>query len=62
MIEFGGHKHAAGVTLKEENIPALREAIDEIAHRKVSTEMLIPEIVVDAELQLNELSPRFLKY
>jgi single-stranded-DNA-specific exonuclease len=59
LIEFGGHKHAAGVTLKEENIPALREAIDEIAHSKVSTEMLIPEIVVDAELQLNELSPRF---
>jgi single-stranded-DNA-specific exonuclease len=59
LIEFGGHKHAAGVTLKEENIPALRDAIDEIAHREVSTEMLIPEIVVDAELQLNELSPRF---
>jgi single-stranded-DNA-specific exonuclease len=59
LLEFGGHKHAAGVTLREHDIPAFREAIDEIAHRDVSTEMLVPEIAIDAELRLNELSPRF---
>lgn len=61
LLEFGGHKHAAGVTLREEDIPELRESIDAIAHRDISSEMLIPEIVVDSELQLSELSPRFLE-
>lgn len=61
LLEFGGHKHAAGVTLREEDILQLRESIDEIAHREITPEMLIPEIVVDSELQLSELSPRFLE-
>jgi single-stranded-DNA-specific exonuclease len=57
LMEFGGHKHAAGLTLEEANIPALREAFDEIAKQQVSEEMLIPELLIDAELALNELSP-----
>ena len=57
LLEFGGHKHAAGLTLEETNIPALREAFDEIAKVKITEEMLIPELLIDAELALNELSP-----
>lgn len=60
LIEFGGHKHASGLTLKEENIEELRTRFDDIAKEHISTEMLVPEIMVDAELKLNELSPKFL--
>ncbi|MFW5701717.1 MAG: single-stranded-DNA-specific exonuclease RecJ [Bacteroidota bacterium] len=61
LIEFGGHKHAAGLSLLVENIPEFRERFDEIARTSISHEMLIPEIMIDSELQLNELSPKFLK-
>jgi len=61
LIEFGGHKHAAGLSLKIENIPAFREALDEIAHQHITEDMLVPKIEIDAELQFNELSPQFLK-
>lgn len=61
LIEFGGHKHAAGLSLKIDNIPAFRDAFDKIAHNFISREMLVPEIQIDTELQFNELSPTFLR-
>ncbi len=61
LFEFGGHKHAAGLTLKEEDVPAFREKFDKLAQKNITTEMLLPEIPIDAELRLNQLSPKFLK-
>ncbi|MGA2297058.1 MAG: single-stranded-DNA-specific exonuclease RecJ [FCB group bacterium] len=60
LIEYGGHKHAAGLTLKEEDIVEFRESLEKVAETRISSDMLIPEIVVDAELKLYELSPVFL--
>jgi single-stranded-DNA-specific exonuclease len=61
MIEFGGHKHAAGLTMPEEHVEELRRSIDETARTQISKEMLEPDITIDAELKLWELSPDFLK-
>ena len=61
LTEYGGHTHAAGMTIDEENIPELREIIDGIARGEISNDMLTPELSIDAELKLNELSPKFLK-
>jgi single-stranded-DNA-specific exonuclease len=62
LIEYGGHKHAAGLSLRRENIDALRERFDAIAQATLTEDMLTPEIVVDAELSLNELTPNFFEY
>lgn len=61
LREFGGHKYAAGLSVEELNIPALRSAFDGIAHSLISEEMLTPELHIDTELQLNELSPHFIE-
>ncbi len=61
LAEFGGHKHAAGLSLQEENINEFRKSFDEIACQHISREMLTPEIIIDSELNLNELSPHFFK-
>ncbi len=61
LEEFGGHKHAAGLTLKIENIKQFREEFDLIAHNHIKPEMLVPQIQIDAELKFNELSPDFFK-
>ncbi|MDX9790779.1 MAG: single-stranded-DNA-specific exonuclease RecJ, partial [Candidatus Kapabacteria bacterium] len=60
LLEYGGHKHAAGLSLKVEHINEFRKRFDELARLSITKEMLMPEIVVDAELQFNELSPNFL--
>lgn len=61
LIEYGGHKHAAGLTLKEKDIEELRTIFNQLSNEQISKDMLVPEIIYDAELQLNELSPRFLQ-
>ncbi|MBX3042991.1 MAG: single-stranded-DNA-specific exonuclease RecJ [Candidatus Kapabacteria bacterium] len=60
LLEYGGHKHAAGLSLKIEHIDEFRHRLDELAKKAITIEMLLPEIVVDSELQFNELSPHFL--
>ncbi len=60
LIEYGGHKHAAGLTLDEGNIAQFRDEIDEIARQHISDDMLVPEILIDSPLELKELSPNFL--
>jgi single-stranded-DNA-specific exonuclease len=57
--QFGGHKYAAGLSIKEENIPHLREALDSFAMEQVSTAMLVPELAIDSEVTLEEITPRF---
>lgn len=57
LIEYGGHRHAAGLTIRTENIPEFRDRIDEIAQAKITDEMLHHEILVDTEISFNELSP-----
>ena len=60
LIEYGGHRHAAGLTLKIEDIQKFRELIDELALNQITEEMLQPEISIDCELSFNELSPLLL--
>ncbi|MBU3741423.1 MAG: single-stranded-DNA-specific exonuclease RecJ [Candidatus Kapabacteria bacterium] len=61
LIEYGGHKHAAGLSLEVDRVPELAARFDVIARQQLTTEMLTPEIDIDAELSLNELTPNFFK-
>ncbi len=60
LTEYGGHRHAAGLTLKVEDVPEFRGIIDNIAMNQITDEMLKPEINVDCEMNFNELSPQLL--
>jgi single-stranded-DNA-specific exonuclease len=60
LTEFGGHKHAAGLSMKEKHIDEFRDILEDYANNQISNEMLVPEILIDAELKLYELSPQFL--
>lgn len=61
LFEYGGHKHAAGLSLEIKNIPEFRRRFNDIAEQNLSRDMLVPEIEIDAELELNELSPKFIE-
>ncbi len=61
MIDFGGHKYAAGLSIKLENIPQLRERFNEIASENLTDDMLIPKLSVDAEIQFSEITWELLK-
>ena len=61
LEQFGGHKYAAGMTLKEENYLAFKEAFEKEVRNTIPPELLIPEIAVDAEINLSAINPRFIR-
>jgi single-stranded-DNA-specific exonuclease len=61
LEQFGGHMYAAGMTLKEENYVAFKEAFEKVVRETIHPDMLIPEITVDAELELNDITEKMIR-
>jgi single-stranded-DNA-specific exonuclease len=59
LEHFGGHKFAAGLSLKEENFEAFRKRFETIVSQNIEENMLTPEIEIDAVLKLNEINSKF---
>lgn len=57
--QFGGHKYAAGLTLTEENYLPFKQKFEEVVKSTINRELLIPEISIDAELNLMNITPKF---
>jgi single-stranded-DNA-specific exonuclease len=57
--QFGGHKYAAGLTLNEENYEAFKQAFEDEVSNTIHKSLLIPEIKVDAQIDLEEITPKF---
>ncbi|MBJ6763972.1 single-stranded-DNA-specific exonuclease RecJ [Myxococcaceae bacterium JPH2] len=55
FLRFGGHKHAAGLTIEADRLPAFREAFERIAAQRLSPEDLIPRCKVDAVVRPGDL-------
>lgn len=60
LLGGGGHEMAAGVTVREENISAFREAFDAHVRQQVGDGQLEPHLYLDAETRLEELTMDFL--
>ena len=61
LESFGGHRYAAGLTLKIQNVPKLKERFEKIVKDSITPEQLIPQIEIDAELNLRSITPKFYK-
>jgi single-stranded-DNA-specific exonuclease len=61
LIQFGGHAYAAGLSVEEENVDAFRDAMNEVGHRFLTDEDLIPEIKLDTSLDLSQIDFQFYK-
>ncbi|MFT5763298.1 MAG: single-stranded-DNA-specific exonuclease [Saprospiraceae bacterium] len=61
LENFGGHQHAAGLTLAIENVPQFKNAFEEAVQARHSSPAKEPEIKYFAELSLNELTADFWK-
>jgi single-stranded-DNA-specific exonuclease len=57
LENYGGHKYAAGLTLRLENIDAFREKFQQVVGETISEEMLTPQINIDARIKLSEITP-----
>lgn len=59
LERFGGHKYAAGITLKVENMEAFSRMFEEVVSETITPEMLVPTIEVDAEIKISDINDNF---
>lgn len=61
MIQFGGHKFAAGLTMLPEKVDDFRNHFERVVSATITPEQLIPEIEIDAEITFSDITPLFYK-
>ena len=61
LENFGGHLYAAGLTLKEENLPEFCERIEKHISGKIIPEMQTPVVDIDTMLNFSQITPKFLR-
>ncbi len=61
LEQFGGHKYAAGLTLEERQYEDFKARFEEVVANTISPEMLRPEIRIDAEIRLSDITPKFMR-
>ncbi len=59
--QFGGHKYAAGLTLLPENYEKFKAKFEEVVRNTIPKELLTPEILIDAEIELSEITPKLFR-
>jgi single-stranded-DNA-specific exonuclease len=61
LIQFGGHKYAAGLTMHPENVAAFIDKFEEVVSNTITAEQLIQQIQIDAELRLTQIEAKFFR-
>ena len=61
LIQFGGHKYAAGLTMHPDNVEAFTNRFEEVVSASITAEQLVQQIQIDAELRLSQVEPKFFR-
>lgn len=61
LEQFGGHMYAAGMTLLEENYENFKNAFEKVVQETIHPDLLTPEILYDAEIELSEINPKLMR-
>ncbi len=56
IARFGGHAMAAGLTIKEQNLPKFKTLFEASVHKFIDKEMLHKSFITDGELPVEDLS------
>jgi len=61
LEHFGGHKYAAGLSLKPENLDEFRTRFEEYVAAHISEEDMIPDIEIDLNINFSDITPKFVR-
>lgn len=61
LVAYGGHFAAAGLSMLPDKVELFRESFDEVVSATISANLLIPEIMVDAEISFEDITPSFFR-
>jgi single-stranded-DNA-specific exonuclease len=60
LLSFGGHYHAAGISIKEENISEFAKLLDDITGKSTESFETVPQISIDTECPIENITPDWL--
>ena len=61
LENFGGHPFAAGLSMKEENVPEFRARFETFIASNITTEQLVPQLDIDAAINFSDITPKFFR-
>ncbi|MBE9468572.1 MAG: single-stranded-DNA-specific exonuclease RecJ [Bacteroidetes bacterium] len=56
LENFGGHKFAAGLSLKPENLKAFQNKFEQVVSKQIEPNQLIPKINIDAKIKFEDIN------
>ncbi|HIS33855.1 MAG TPA: single-stranded-DNA-specific exonuclease RecJ [Candidatus Avirikenella pullistercoris] len=59
LENFGGHTYAAGLTMKPDKLDEFKKRFEQYVDTHIQPDMLIPQINIDSNLALEEITPQF---
>ena len=61
LEHFGGHKYAAGLSMKPENLPEFRRRFEAYVAEHLIDEDFVPELEVDLKIKFADITPKFMR-
>lgn len=61
LEQFGGHKYAAGLTMKPENVNKFSQRFEDVVASSITEDMLIQQIAVEKAIELKDITPKFFR-
>ena len=61
LEHFGGHKYAAGLSMKPENVDEFRRRFEAYIREHLSVEELVPELEVDLKINFHDITAKFMR-
>ena len=58
LEKFGGHKYAAGLTIKKQNLNSFIKEFEKVVANTITKDQLVAEIEVDMEIELEEVNDK----
>lgn len=59
ILQFGGHKYAAGMTISENQLSAFVEKFEQVVSERIESDQLYPKLTIDAQVKLSQLTKGF---
>jgi single-stranded-DNA-specific exonuclease len=59
MIQFGGHKYAAGLTIRPEQYTGFCQRFEEVVSKRIQPEQQERTLSIDMEIPISEITPKF---
>jgi len=61
LEKFGGHKYAAGLTIKKQNLSLFIEEFEKVVSKRITKDETIPTINIDMRIEIDNISSKLMR-